>query len=235
MARRKYRSRRPRRMRRRRRRKTRIPKTLFGNSRVVKHRYCFVGQQQVGGIQPQGSAAIIESFRLNSPADPNVSTTVFNKPLGFDQMHTLFDNVQVLGAKTHLTFLPSSGAHQQVYWCAIEANTRLGEPSLGLFDILDRRNTTYRYSMQNPGTTRGTQLVRKHSPKRFNSFKDYKDADDYCCVPATQVLDPQFDNFLNFGYSTCHTFTGTPVAPCDYALVITYILRWYDPINPPQS
>ena len=230
MARRKYRSRR---RTRRRRRKMRIPKTLFGDSKVVKHRYCIAGQQQVGaGPAP---FAIIQSFRLLSPGDPNVSTLAIARPLGFDQMNTLFSNVQVLGAKTRLTYLPSSGHHQMVYWCAIEDDTRLGDPSGNLDDILNRRNTTYKYSMQNPGSTPGTTLTRKHSPKKFNNFQDYKDADDYSCTPATQVLSPTFDNFLNFGFSTTHVGTGTPAAEVDFALIITYICRWYGPTNPPPS
>ncbi len=220
-------------MRRYRRRKTHIPKTLFGNSRVVKHRYCISGQQAVG--EPPGPFAIIQSFRLLSPGDPNVSTLGTAAPLGFNQMHEMFENCQVLGCKSQLTFLPSAGQHQLVYWCAIEADTRLGDPSGNLDDILNRRNTTYKYSMQNPGSTRGTQLIRKHSPKKFNNFKDYKDADDYCCVPATQVLDPKFDNFLNFGFSTTHSGTGIPASGCDFALILTYIIRWYSPINPAPS
>ncbi len=232
MARRKYRrKRRPRRMRRS--RKYRIQKTLLGNSRVVKQRYCIAGQQPVGDFP--GEFALTESFRLLSPTNPNVSTLETSQPLGFDQMNLLFSNCQVLGAKCRLTYLPSSGHHQLVYWASIEKESRQGNPSVNLGDILNRRNTTYKYSMQNPGSTHGTVLTRKHSPKRFNAFKDYKDASEYMCFPATQVLNPLFENYLNFGFSTTHPGTGAAAAAIDYVLVIDYIIRWYGPIQPPPS
>jgi len=233
MARRRYfrRRRRPRRMRRR--RKARIHKTLLGDSRVVKHRYCFAGQQPVG--EPPGDFAIVQSFRLLSPTDPAVSGIEAAQPLGFDQMNLLWTNCQVIGAKSHLTFLPSSGHHQQVYWASVEKQDRQGEASANLDDILNRRNTQYKYSMQNPGSTRGTVLTRRFSPKKFNAFHDYKDASEHMCFPATQVLNPLFENYLNFGFSTTHPGTGAGAAACDFILIIDYIIRWFGPIQPPPS
>ena len=229
MARRKYRKRRSR--RRPRRRRNRIQKTLFGNSRVVKHKYSFAGQQ---AVSPVATLAVIESFRLLSPTDPDVSTLGTNQPLGFDQLNLLFSNCQVLGAKIRLTWLPADGAHQQVYWMSIDKVTELGSPSGNLNDILNKRNTVYRYSMNNPGSTMGTTIIRKHSPKKYNAFTDYKDADHYQCVPATQVLAAQFDNYINFGFSSSHSGVGS-LSACDFALTIDYIIRWFGPINPPPS
>jgi len=228
MARRKYR--RKRRSRRMRKRRTRIQKTLLGDSRVVKHRYCFAGQVSVGA----GTVALAESFNLLSPTNPNNATLSTGQPLGFDQMNLMFANAQVLGAKVRLTFLPAAGAHQQVYWCAIEKQSRLGQVSGGLQDILSRRNTTYKYSMNNPGSTPGTTLVRKHSPKNFNGFNDYKDAEEYQCIPATIQVGAGHENYFNFAYSSTHSILGA-VSTCDYAIVIDYIIRWFGPIQPPPS
>ncbi len=213
-----------------RRRVPRSQLTLLGNSRVVKHKYCFAGQQSVGA----GTIALIESFNLLSPTNPNNSTGFTGQPLGFDQMNLLFANCQVLGAKVRLTFLPAAGAHQQVYWCTIEKGSRLGQPSGDLGDIISRRNTTYKYSMNNPGSTQNTQLTRKHSPKSFNAFADYKDAEEYQCIPATTQVGAGHENYFNFAYSSTHAGIGA-LSSCDYAIVIEYIIRWFGPIDPPPS
>jgi len=234
MARRRFRSRRPRRRMRRRRRKMRIQKTLLGDTRVVKHRYTFAGQVSAPS-GPGGGFALTESFNLLSPTNPNNTTGFTGQPLGFDQMNLLFANCQVLGAKVHLTFLPAEGQHQVVYWATIEKSSRLSQPSGDLSDILSRRNTTYKYSMTNPGSTPGTQLTRKHSPAKFNGFKDYKDAEEYQCIPATLQVGANHENYLNFCFSSTHPGSGSLVAACDYAIIISYIIRWFGPIDPPPS
>jgi len=227
MARRRYRRRR-RRMRRRRRR---IPKSLLGNSRVVKHKYCFAGQQLL-----DSNLAVVESFRLLSPVDPDVSELGLQQSVrGFNEMHTLFNNCQVLGAKVRLTWLPAAGAHNQIYWCTIDKLNQLGQPSPNLNEILNKRNVVYRYSMNNPGSTMTTTIVRKHSPKKFNDFQDYKDAEEYQCIPATQILAQDVtENYINFGYSTTHAGLGA-IAVCDFAITIDYLIRWFGPVNPPES
>lgn len=229
MARKRYRSRR-RTRRRYRRRKMRIGKTLLGNSRVVKHKYCMSGQQIV---QNPANLAVIETFRLLSPADPGVDPGGSNfKVLGFDEMHSLFANCQVLGVKARITWLPVENTHPQVYWSQISKTNEFGQPSQTLQTILNQRNCTYKYSMTNPGTTGGTTLVRKHSPKKYNQFKDYKDAEEYQCIPATSLVSGLDENYLNFGYSSTHSGTGSIISTCDYALVMDYIIRWFGPVNP---
>jgi len=234
MARRKYRSRRRRRPRRRRR--ARVQKSLFGNSRVVKHKYCYAGQQTV--VNP-ANLAQVETFRLLSPADPDVSEagTQF-KAQGFDEMHTMFQNCQVLGAKARITWLPTA-SHGQIYWANISKDNQFGQGSNVLQGILNMRNTVYKYSMLNPGSTMGTTITRRHSPKKFNQFKDYKDATDYQCIPATELvasgsLTP-FENYINFGFSTTHPGFGGLTTTCDFTIVIDYIIRWFGPINPAAS
>jgi len=221
MARRKYKSRRrPR--RRRFRRKRRIMRPLFGQSRVVKHKWALASQFQISS-----SLAVTESFRLNSPWDPYVGTGT-TSALGFTQLNALFQDCQVIAAKVMITYLPASTQHPTVYWCELNENTRFGQPSIGLGDIVNRKNTSYTYLATNAGSATRQRLIRKYSPKKYFYVKDLRDNETLKCIPANSLS--AIDCHVNTAYSTTHAGTLTSPGVCDFLVQIDYIVLWTNPV-----
>lgn len=222
MARRRYKSKRRRRRTRRRSRKPRPMKSLMGQSKVVRHKWAHAGQLAIGG----GNLCITESFRLLSPFDPALSGTS-TQPLGFSQMASIFDNLQVLGAKVTVTYLPSSAQHNVVFWTEISPEPRQGQPSIGLQAILDRKNTSYTYLATNAGNGTKQVLHRRMNPRNYFDVTDIKDNIFYKCVPANSVAAQ--DLYLNTALSSTHPGVGTSVVGNDFVITISYIINWFQP------
>ncbi len=223
MARRRYRKRRTRRPRRRYRRKRRIMRPLFGQQRVVKHKWAFASQFAVG----TGGLIVTESFRLNSPFDPYVGAGT-SSVLGFTQLNALFQDCQVLGAKVMITYLPAATQHPTVYWCELNADTRFGQPSISLDNIVNRKNTSYTFLATNSGNATKQRLVRRYSPKKFFYVKDLRDNETLKCIPANSLA--AIDCHVNTAYSTTHAGTLTPPGVCDFLVQIDYIVLWTNPV-----
>lgn len=216
------RSTRRRRFRRRPRRRRRIMRSLMGQSKVVRHKWAHAGQFAVGG----GNLIVTESFRLNSPSAPSLGSTT-SQPLGFIQMNSIFRDCQVLGAKIVVTYLPASSQHPTVYWSEIATSSRQGQPSIQLGDIVNRKNTNYRFLATNAGNATTQRLVRKYSPKRYFHVKDLRDNAELKVTPASGVAIDEC--FLNTAYSTTHPGLLTAVGVCDYLITIDYIILWTRP------
>ncbi len=224
MARRRYKSkRRPRRRRYRKRYKPRPMKSLMGQNKVLRHKWCYAGQLGVAS-----NLCITESFRLLSPFDPKLSGPITQpQPLGFSQMSSIFDNCQVLGCFVKLIFLPSSAQHNVVFWSEISTEPRQGQPSINLQGILDRKNTNYTFLATNQGNATKQVLTRKVNPKSYFDLVDLKDSPLQKCIPANSIAAE--DLYCNTGFSSSHAGLGTAIVGNDFVCLISYVVNWYSP------
>ncbi len=224
MARRRYKSkRRPRRRRTRkyRRRKSRVMKPLFGQQKVVKHKWAFASQFAVSS-----NLVVTESFRLNSPWDPYVGSGT-QSALGFTQLNALFQDVQVIAAKVMITYLPAASQHPTVYWCELNSETRFGQPSISLDNIVNRKNTSYTFLATSAGNATKQKLVRRYSPKKFFFVRDLRDNETLKCIPANSLA--AIECHVNTAYSTTHAALLTPPSVCDFLVQVDYICLWTNP------
>lgn len=223
MGKRRYRRKTRRRRRRFRRRKPRPQKSLMGQSKVLRHKWCFAGQFAVAT-----NLCVTETFRLLSPFDPKISGPITQpQPLGFSQMSSIFDNCQVLGVMAKLIFLPSTSQHNVVYWSEISTEPRQGQPSINLQGILDRKNTNYTFLATNQGNATKQVLTRKVNPKKYFDLVDLRDSPLQKCIPANSVAAE--DLYLNAGFSSTHAGLGTAIVGNDYVVLLSYIINWYSP------
>ena len=216
------RKRRPRR-RFRRKRRSRVMKPLFGQSRVVKHKWAHASQFAIG----TGGLVVTESFRLNSPWDPYVGTGT-TSALGFTELNAIFRDVQVIAAKIMITYLPAATQHPTVYWSELNVSSRFGQPSIDLSNIVNRKNTSYTFLATNAGNATKQRLIRKYSPKKFFYVKDLRDNETLKCIPANSL--PALDCHVNTAYSTTHAGSLTSPGVCDYLMQIDYICLWTNPV-----
>ena len=222
MGKRRYR-RKTRRRRRFRRRKPRPMKSLMGQNKVMRLKWCYAGQLQVSS-----NLCVTESFRLLSPFEPKISGPITQpQPLGFTQMASIFDNCQVLGAYCKLIFLPGTSQHNVVYWSEISTEPRQGQPSINLQGILDRKNTNYTFLATNQGNATKQVLTRKVNPKRYFDLVDLRDSALQKCIPANSVAAE--DLYLNCGFSSSHAGLGSTIVGNDFVCLISYIINFYSP------
>ena len=214
-----------------RRRKTRVRKSLFGNSQLVKMKYVDAGQ-----ISPDPNLGIapVHTYRLNSVFDPNVVPAlpgVQTSVLGHAQMSALFNTSQVVGAKARVTFLPGLNQHNIIMYCEKSLINKLGQPALNLGTILAERNVKSKYSAQARSGGERTVVTTFYSPKRFHAVRDLRDNEDLKslngAVPAVQA-------YINLSMSKTH-LGGGALQTLDFCIEIEYLTLWTGPVNPAPS
>lgn len=229
--------RKPRRRHRRRRRrrgrssKYRIPKSLFGMSKLVRFKYAFPGQL---GVASDAGPYHTHIFRANSLYDPlrfaGGSAGGGAQPRGFDQISPLYERYAVLGSRCRITFMPHSGSHSGVVFYL---QTTLDPSFTSLLTVTDalesRLVSTARYA-EGQGA-RGTTVTRNFSTKKFFNVQSVRDNNQ---LSAMTDANPAETAFFKFSAAVTHA-TMTNVEACDYILQISYIALFTNPINPDQS
>ena len=228
MARRRSRKRRRPKRRPRKRRRTRMNKTLFGNSQLVKMKYVDSGQITVSLLD----IAPVHSYRLNSIFDPNpVPSTTDRSVLGYEQLAPLFNTSQVIGSRATVTFFPGLNQHGVIMYANKNLLNQTGQPALSLPTILSERNVRYRYhSTARQGGERSVVSIN-YSPKAFHGIKDVRDNEDLKSVNDTL---PLLQAYVNFSYAKTH-IGGQPITSMDYVIQIEYAVLWSGPVSPPPS
>ncbi len=206
-------------------RKMRVPRnqlSLMGDKKFVKMKYTFLGQIPVATGIPQSL-----SFRANSINDPS-TLTGGGRPRGYDEMIQLFAHYTVLGSKCTVTFLHNQGALTHPVVNFIQLYRIGGFVIVNPRDAIESRHASY--CTWSPGQgTRGQQLTRKFSAKKFFSKKDVVDDPD---LSAFVTSDPSTQAFYNISFAATHNAT---LIPCDVIVNIEYAVLFTDGNNPVAS
>jgi len=123
------------------RRPTAVPRSLFGNQKMVVMRYHEGLSLSIGATGAPG----VVVFSANGMFDPN-QTAPGHQPRGFDEIMPLYDHYTVIGAKCTATFIPTldiDGAGDSLGMMAGVSLRRSATPFTDQRAIQEDRNVTF--------------------------------------------------------------------------------------------
>ncbi len=199
-------------------------RSLLGNSRVVKLKYCETTQIPVDLIGLPGLVA----FNILNIQDPNFSSGG-HQPRGYDQLESLWNRYNVLGARITVNFMPSNTQHSVIQYIQTTSLTPL--TLVNPVDALEDRQVVSRPFAPGGGAVNGV-LFSNFSTKRFFDKADV--VDDHHLGGFTGGAPPPVGVYWVVSNSPTHAGV-TGLQPTDIVVNIEYIVLYSAPKNPLAS
>lgn len=201
---------------------------LFGNAKVVKLKYVFLGQIPINIVTGNPSGI---SFRANGPQDPFVGIGA-GQPRGWDQMETLYRRYTVTNSKIKCRFIPEGvgapGPHHPIVLYNEQSNET--EPLfLDARAALENRTVSARPWASGQGAL-GCTISRTYNAKRW--WKVVDPLDEHRLGSFTTTV-PIHQVYWHLSFTPTHG--GEALSPVDVMVEIDYTIVYTEPINPPAS
>lgn len=113
-------------------------------------------------VDPPLGGTASHLFRANSVFDPDF-TGVGNQPRYFDQIMPLYDHFTVIGAKITVKV---ANPHTTPYIVGVQLNGN-GTTVANINDLIEQRNSTYKWIGHAYANTAINQITKKFSTKKF--------------------------------------------------------------------
>ncbi len=204
-------------------------RVLFGNSKVVKLRYCWAGQ--IGNLL---GVPFVQSFVCNGIWDPNIGALGGGQPRGFDQLFSMYERCHVSNSKIRVNFMPegvsATGDHHPII-CYITTSSSGTPVVLGYRDALEQRNVSSRPWNAGQGAL-GTTITKHFNTARHFNKVDILDDRQFANFSYANPVESHMA-YWNISIAPTHATVEVPVV--DIIVTIDYTCIFHDPKNPPSS